>query len=455
MLNRLNSYFFLIALHIALAIIVFIMPFLSKLYGVIILIIGFALILKTQNNKNQALLVCAYVVGSEVFLRMTGGNVLHEIAKYEVMIFLLMGMFFTGFSKSSFVYWLFLLLLIPGILIGATTLGYSVNVRKAIAFNIMGEVTLFVSALYCYRRTITFEQIGIVLKALALPIISTLVYLFLYNPSIRDVVTGTQSNFETSGGFGPNQVSTILGLGMFCFFALFMLYSKSKKAQLVHFFFLLMATYRAIMTFSRGGVFTGVFMVVLLLFVFFVFSNSKMKKKLFLILFSSFVVGSGVWFYSVSQTGGLIENRYANKDAKGRVKEDRLGGREEIAGTELSMFWENPVLGIGVGKNKEYREELIGIVAASHNELTRLLAEHGSLGILAILILLITPLFLYLDNKAHLFLLSFYFFWLLTINHAAMRLAAPAFVYALSLLKVKFDKTNEQKETTLHREQAI
>jgi hypothetical protein len=28
-------------------------------------------------------------------------------------------------------------------------------------------------------------------------------------------------------------------------------------------------------------------------------------------------------------------------------------------------------------------------------------------------------------------------FWLLTINHAAMRTAAPAFVYSLSLLNVQ------------------
>ena len=452
MLNRLNSYFFLITLHIALAVVVFIIPPLSKLYGLIILVIGFVILLKTKNNKNQALVVCAYVVGSEVFLRMTGGNALHEIAKYEVMIFLLIGMFYSGFSKSSFIYWLFVLLLIPGILLGASTLGYKVDVRKAIAFNIMGEITLFLSALYCYRRVITFDQIGIILKALGLPIISTLIYLFVYNPSIKDVVTGTQSNFETSGGFGPNQVSTILGLGMFCFFALFILYSKSRKAQIIHFLFLLLTSYRAIVTFSRGGVFTGVLMIVLLLIILFIYSNHKMKSRLFLILMSSFLIGSGVWFYSVSQTGGLIENRYANKDAKGREKEDRLGGREEIASTELNMFLENPVFGIGVGRNKEYREELTGTVAASHNELTRLLAEHGSLGILAILILLITPLFLYLDNKAHLLLLSFYFFWLLTINHAAMRLAAPAFVYALSLLKVKFETKEEESEHSIHRE---
>jgi hypothetical protein len=31
------------------------------------------------------------------------------------------------------------------------------------------------------------------------------------------VITGTQSNFET-GGFGPNQVATFLGLEMFVFF---------------------------------------------------------------------------------------------------------------------------------------------------------------------------------------------------------------------------------------------
>jgi O-antigen ligase len=448
MLNRLNSYFFLITLHIALAIVVFIVPFLSKLYGAMILLLGLILLLKTKNNKNQVLVICAYVVGSEVFLRMTGGNAVHEIAKYEVILFLLIGVFYSGFFKSSYIYWLFILALIPGVFIGANALGHGVDVRKAIVFNIMGEVTLFLSALYCYRREVTFEQIGIILKALALPIISTLIYIFIFNPSIK--ITSTQSNFETSGGFGPNQVSTILGLGMFCFFALFMLYSKSKKSRIIHFLFLLMASYRAIITFSRGGVFTGVLMIGILLGILFMFSKSKIKSKLFLILMSSFLIGTGVWYYSVSQTDGLIENRYANQDARGREKEDKLGGREEIAGTELNMFLENPIIGIGVGVNKGQREKLTGIVAASHNELTRLLAEHGSLGVVAILILLITPLFLYLDNKQHLMLLSFYFFWLLTINHAAMRLAAPAFIYALTLLKVKF--TNEDEEPTLHRE---
>ena len=88
----------------------------------------------------------------------------------------------------------------------------------------------------------------------------------------------------------------------------------------------------------------------------------------------------------------------------------------------------------------------MGEVVASHNEITRMLAEHGSLGILMLLILFTTPFFLHIDNKEHIYMFCFLIFWLLTINHAAMRTAAPSFVYALSLLKVRFNE-----EDTVHR----
>jgi hypothetical protein len=40
-------------------------------------------------------------------------------------------------------------------------------------------------------------------------------------------------------------------------------------------------------------------------------------KQMRVILFWNFAV-LGTWFYSSYQTGGLIDNRYANKDALGR-----------------------------------------------------------------------------------------------------------------------------------------
>jgi hypothetical protein len=66
-----------------------------------------------------------------------------------------------------------------------------------------------------------------------------------------------------------------------------------------------------------------------------------------------------------------------------------------------------------------------------------MLAEHGLFGVVGLLILFFTPLFLYLENQFNMFLLCFLLFWLLTINHAAMRTAAPAFIYSLSLLNVQ------------------
>lgn len=442
------TYLFILGLHMLLAFVIYTIPFLSKVYGLLIPFFGTILLLNTRNRNNEALVLAAYVVGSEVLLRMTGGNIAHEIAKYEVIYFLVLGMFFSGTSKNSILYLVFMLLLLPGIYIGANVLGSEVDVRKAILFNILGEVTLFVSAIYCYQRKVSIQQLEYIMKALALPIVSILTYLFLYTPSIKDVVTGTQSNFETSGGFGPNQVSTVLGLGMFCFFALLVVFSKTKKLQIVHLIFLIIASFRGIVTFSRGGVFTAIAMIAVFIFILYWFATSRAKNLILVLSLAAIFIGAGVWSYSVTQTGGMIENRYANKDARGREKDDRLGGREEIAGTELTMFMENPIWGIGVGKNKEYREQMTGIVAASHNEITRLLAEHGVFGIVAFIILLFTPLILYFNNREHIFLLSFFIFWLLTINHAAMRIAAPAFIYALTLLKVQFvDETAVPRES--------
>jgi hypothetical protein len=96
---------------------------------------------------------------------------------------------------------------------------------------------------------------------------------------------------------------------------------------------------------------------------------------------------------------------------------------------------------------KEVRLNETGVEAASHNEMSRIIAEHGLLGVFAFLILLITPLIFRLKNKTNLFFYSFYIFWLLTINHSAMRIAAPAFIYGLCLLNITYETRNKKLET--------
>jgi O-antigen ligase len=442
------SYFYLLIIHALIALVVFVVPFVSKIYALLIPVIGFYFVYITKNKNNEVLIIAAYMVGVEVFLRMTGGNFNNEYVKVNVIFFMFLGMTYSNFSMNAFVYWAFLLLLIPGILVTSSNASFNSDVRKLLVFNLSGPVCLAISAIYMYKRRVLFSDLQNVVVTMGLPVVTTAVYLFLYNPSVKDVITGTQSNFETSGGFGPNQVSTVLGLGMFVFFTQLILFSKTKKMMILNGLLLLFISYRAVVTFSRGGVMTAVIMIMCLLFLLYYFSNSKSRTKFTLVFVLTGLMAAGIWTYSSLQTSGLINKRYANQDAAGRTKKDRLGGREEIMDAELRLFIDNPVTGVGAGMGKQVRKEFFGMEIASHNEITRMLSEHGLFGIFGLLILFITPFILYINNRQHLYFLSFYFFWLLTINHAAMRIAAPAFVYALSLLLVQV-KIPEKAENSV------
>ncbi len=432
------AYFQIILFHAVLGFLVYLIPFVSKIYGYGIFIIGIYYVIKTQNKKNEALIAAAYVVGSEIFLRMTGGNPLYEISKYGVMLFIFMGMYYSGFSKGATPYWIFLLLLVPGIVLTTFVLNFDTNMRNSIAFNISGPVCLGVASIYTFRRKIPVEQMNSIILSMGLPIVTCMVYLTFYTPNIRDVITSTQSSYETSGGFGPNQVATFLGLGMFIFFSRTILESRTKFMLGLNLFVAINMSYRGMVTFSRGGMITGFLMILLLLLFLYYKSNYTGRVKLNYVIVFIGVAMVTTWTYTSFQTGGLIDKRYANQDARGRKKESKFTGREDVAKGEIDLFLKNPIFGVGVGKGVELRKEESGNGTLSHDEITRMLAEHGSLGIVGLLLLFFTPLFLYVENKFNMFLLCFLAFWFLTINHAAMRTAAPAFVYSLSLLNVYF-----------------
>lgn len=437
-------YLYLVLFHVAIGIMVYMLPFTAKLYGYGIFIGGIYFVIKAQNRNNEALMVAAYIAGSEVLLRMTGGNISYEFSKYGVMIFVFIGMYFAGFSKGAAPYWIFLLLLVPSLVIATYALDFDTNIRTTIAFNISGPVCLAVASLYTYRRKIALEQVNNILLSMGLPIISCTVYLTLYTPNIRDVITNTQSSFEASGGFGPNQVATFLGLGMFIFFSRIILESRSKFLLVLNLLIVLNVSYRGMVTFSRGGMITGFLMIVLLLLFLYFKSNYRGKVKLNYIIMIIALTMMAIWGYASVQTGGLINKRYKNQDASGKVKETQFTGRAAIAEDEIDIFLRNPIFGVGVGKGVEVREMKTGKVVLSHDEITRMLAEHGTLGIFALLILFFTPLVLYLENSFNMFLLCFVAFWFLTINHAAMRTAVPAFVYSLSLLNVQLGMNRKE-----------
>jgi hypothetical protein len=431
-------YIAVLLIHIGFGFLFFYIPFAGTVYGMLVFFIGIGYVVNTKNRNNEVLLMASYCMGMDVYLKIVGASLFSEYGKYTVMIFMVVGIFYKGFSKTSFLYVFFIVLLIPGVYIGTQTLSLDANIRKAIAFNITGPVCLAISAIYCLNRPINLNRMQDVLGMFLFPLVAMAVHLFLYAPNVQEVVRGTGSNFSTSGGFGPNQVSTVLGLAMFVAFVRLFLGSSTKKLQLINAILAVIFAYRCIVTFSRGGMFTGLLMMVLFFGGLYFFLDLNAKRKLLLLGGLSVVAGILVWGYTSIQTSGLIDKRYANENASGIEKSSISTGRETLANTEWNMFINNPLLGVGVGKNKEIRLEETGIAASTHNEITRMLAEHGSLGLVGLLILFFTPIILYLQDRTQLFALVFMAFWLLTINHAAMRIAAPAFVYALALLKIKF-----------------
>jgi hypothetical protein len=281
-----KKYFYSLLLHVIIGVLLFYIPFLSKLYGLSTILFGLLYIVKNQNKNNEVLQVAAYIVGSEALLRMTGGTISYEFSKYGVTFFSLIGMYFSGFSKNALPYWIFLILLIPGVVIATAVLNFDTEIRKTIAFNISGPVCLSLASIYCYQRVISFNQINKILLFCGLPIVSMVVYLILYTPDLKDVLINTGSNYQTSGGFGPNQVATILGLGMFIFFSRFLLESKTKFLFALNVIVFIFIAYRGLITFSRGGVLTGFIMIVILIF--FLYNNSKNSGKGKISFFISF-----------------------------------------------------------------------------------------------------------------------------------------------------------------------
>ena len=437
-----DPYIQLVLLHVGLGVLFFVFKPFAKVFFLIIMGYFLYKIVFSPPSKVtlNVLLGCAYFAGAEILFRMTKGGIAYEASKYLVILFVLMGMFYKGISGKGYPYFIYLILLVPSILVASVTLTLDARFRTNIAFVLSGPVCLGLAALFCYDRKVTHKQLHSIVLYVLLPIISTTTYLFLYTPSIKARLSGTSSNSALSGGFGPNQVATILGLGMFCMVVRLILKSPSVALKLLNIFILGAMTFRAIVTFSRGGIVAAALVTI----AFLATISLRLNMRRIVPLLASLVLLGGVltvtWSISSNQTRGLIDKRYANQDPLGREKKDLSTGRAELFQEEIDGFLGSPFLGIGASRVKNKRVETSGHHLPSHNEIGRLLSEHGFLGVIILLILLFAPVAYRSRNRRNIFFFAFLAFWFATINHSGMRIAAPALLYGLALLNVVHEK---------------
>lgn len=413
---------------------------LSTLYSVMIVMYGIYKIMANKNRDGAAHIFAAYVAGIEVLFRLNSGGFGYEYGKYAVVLLLGVGFLVEQRKKTlPFIFILFILCMLPSIpSIDFPTFDLS---RQYVSFNLSGPLSLAVSAIYFYRRRINIPQLRRLLLAMLYPIAAMSIFVYFKSGSLEEAKFTTESNFQTSGGFGPNQVSTIFGLGILIIAISYFLGIKLFKVKALNIILLLAFLVRGLATFSRGGMLSPIVAIILTL-VIMTFTDPNFKVRIGKVVYAFLIIGAiaVIGFNYVNDASeGLLEMRFKGESMYNKDKSNLFSGRLEIFDADIEIFKDNILTGVGPGMSSQVRMETQGIEAAAHIEYSRMLAEHGLFGILAMAIMVFFPVKYFfeqksIDNKILVIMcLSFVF---ITLGHAAMRTAAPGFVYGMAFLNI-------------------
>jgi O-antigen ligase len=410
------------AAHVPLALLMREYRDVATLHAVATLVIGLWWAV-SRSRPDRAIYVCAYITGAEVLWRMVGAQVFWEFGKYAVAAILIIAILRGRRLQPPISILTYFLLLLPsaGLVLADNSLAAA---RQDISFNLSGPFALMISAWFFSRLKLSGEVVLRLFAALIGPLVGIASLTIFATLTARSIKFVNESNLATSGGFGPNQVSAALGLGaLLCFVALLQ-GSGSKSVRLFLGLLLIAFAAQSALTFSRGGLFMAFASAMLTSL--FIIRNPRARVRLLVLGLLLFLVGSYVVLPKLEAfTRGNLITRFQNTSST---------RRNVIAGDDLKTWEQNPILGVGPGQAK-YRHESFRRVVAAHTEFSRLLAEHGSFGFAALVLLLfaasrtITRANAGSERVVKVMVISWSFLFMLG---DAMRLVAPAFFVGIA-----------------------
>lgn len=407
--------------HVALAPLMRAFPKLGMLHALGCLVAG--VVIAARRPLHQTAYVVSYIAGSEVLWRMVRAGVFWEYGKYACSVVLLIALARTRIRRNVALVVLYFALLLPSIALTVLALDLD-EARQQISFNLSGPLCLTLCVVFFSNLRLTTAQLRNTFLVSIASIVTIAVIAYLSTVTAIDLEFNGQSNSVTSGGFGPNQVSAMLGLA--CMFCLLLVLDRAMpwrfRATLLG-IAILFAT-QAALTFSRGGIalaFAGLFVASLYLV-------RGRRSKLVLVGLAGvlFLVGKFVVVPKLDDfTEGKLTARYTYA---------KTSHRTTLAGYDLEIFEDHPLLGVGPGVASSLRGDL-GRFGAAHTEFTRMLAEHGFLGLISLVLLFALIIKTIrrartLEARALVSAMSIWFLLFLLVN--AMRLAAPALVFGLA-----------------------
>ena len=358
--------------HVPLALLLRSWSPLAALHALAALGTGVALALVGRVGR-WAAFAAAYVAGAEVLWRMCKAPLPWEVGKYAGCAILLARVLREQ-KRLPLPALLYFVLLLPSVPLAFSAFDAE-TARREISFNLSGPFSLFVCVWFFAGRSLSGRDLVVLATAFLGPAVGILVLTVTGERSASAIAFGNASNFATSGGYGPNQVSSVLGLAALLAFLCVTLPGTSLTARLCWFGAALFLAAQSALTFSRSGLYmagtaAGVFLLYAL-------RDRRARLVLAIGAVAAAILGySVIWPWLDGFTGGALAVRFQNTGAT---------GRDEIALADLKLWAENPLLGVGPGVSQEIRQSHQGV--ASHTEYTRCLAEHGILGLGALILL--------------------------------------------------------------------
>lgn len=425
---------FLVVLHIGLALLIRRFSILSTIHALIILFLGFWNAISTKNITNVIPYV-AYITGAEVLWRMTDAQVFYEFGKYATVALLFITLLKKSKLKRTGLPIFFFLLLIPSIVLTVNALGFTEHARQMISFNLSGPLAVSVCLLFFSQVDADQQLLRKWIWATVYPIISVLAIAAYSTLTTTDINFGSESVFVTSGGFGPNQVSAVLGLG--ALLLVMLIIQSGRKGRLLSIFLSLALLTQSFLTFSRGGIYNFVVGLAVGLIIL-VQKPSKFVRSFFFVFLILLIVGVFIFPNLEELTSGAFSSRFKDIDTSSRIN---------LAKADLELFKENLIFGVGPGMASYMRQNIR--YTSAHTEYSRLLAEHGILGILSLIFLiylLVAAFFRTPDIFSRAWMVALAAWPLVEMAHSAMRIAAIAFILGLSVVNWKTYPNYENNE---------
>jgi hypothetical protein len=430
--------------HIGLGFLCTLTPFALIFWFYLIFVTNFFKANSLLQKRKPALffMLFSYLISFELLDRMakTSPYVPFEIGKYFLVLAGILGLFALGVRYRIGI-WM-AILVTPAVFYDFS----GIRPNYDIINTYLAPLAVGLGIAFAYRLSITFKQINQILKFIWWASLASLVFTYIKTPDFENISFSLKANFDTTAGHSSNQVSTVLGLGMFLsFYSVFKRLNFSGN-RIFDFLIFFGFAFQGLLSFSRGGMLVGVVGILMLLFIPESSNSEKSRNTSITFGLIALIALYGTFEIANNISGGNLLLRYQGETAgtmRGTkdVTFDRfVTGRAGIFEKDIILWAQHPITGVGAGASRFLRDtEAIGVSA--HVEFSRLLVDHGLPGLVYALFFFVRiPLLVFKNNEKEaqrILILAFITIAVLSTFHAAMRTFVTPLFMILGVLKIK------------------